>query len=138
MIVWQAHKARLRQMAFSPDGAELATTAGSSKLVSLWRAATGEASGQFACEKPARAVAYSPDGILLAALANEAVARVWDRATGNVVGDFSGGWCAENIAFRPDSSAVAVGQGNGAGEWEIARFASKKRGLKSSNRFVEA
>src|SRR5947208_328640 len=110
MLVWQAHKARIRHMAFSPDGAELATTAGTSKFVSLWRAATGEPTGKLAGHTThARAVVYSPDGRFLASTQNTTTTHVWDRATGTVVGALhTEGWCIESVAFRPDSSAVAV------------------------------
>jgi WD40 repeat protein len=139
MLVWQAHKARIRHMAFSPDGAELATTAGNSKFVTLWRAATGELAGKLAGHTQyARAVAYSPDGQFLASLQNGAVARVWNRATGAVVAAFDAGWCAEGVAFRPDSSALAVAQGRGVGEWPVSLFKGKKSGLKASHRFAGA
>src|SRR5215212_6846204 len=110
MLVWLAHKARIRHMAFSPDGAELATTAGTSKYVSLWRAATGEPAGRLAGHTThARAVAYSPDGRFLASTQNTDTTHVWDRATGKVAAVLSTpGWCIETLAFRPDSSALAV------------------------------
>lgn len=138
MIIWQAHKARIRQMAFSPDGAELATTAGSSKFVWLWRAATGEPAGRLAGHSTyARGVAYSPDGKFLASTQNGSQARVWDRATGGLVAELNTGWCADFIAFRPDSSSVALAAAtpSGVGEWPVSRFEGKKRGLAPSHRF---
>jgi WD40 repeat protein len=136
MRVWQAHKARVRHMAFSPDGSELATTAGSSKFVWRWRAATGELVGQLQGHTSyARAVAYSPDGHFLASSQNAAHAIVWDRATWNVVAHLNTWWCTDSIAFRPDSSALAAAAQSGAGEWAVERFEGKKRGLGPSHQF---
>jgi len=131
MIVWQAHKSRIRHMAFAPDGAELATTAGSSKFVSLWRAATGEAAGRLVGHTTyARAVAYSLDGRFVAATQNTAAARVWDRSTGAVVAVLkTSGWCLDSVTFRPDSSAVAVPTDRGVGEWRCSDFNGGSRPL---------
>src|SRR5207247_1020057 len=125
MLVWQAHKARIRHMAFAPDGAELATTAGTSKFVSLWRAATGEPAGKLAGHtQHARAVAYSPDGRFLASTQNTTTTNVWDRAIGKVAGALrTEGWCIETLSFRPDSSSLAVPTEQSAGEWPCADFA---------------
>src|SRR5262245_28538990 len=110
MLVWQAHKARIRQMAFSPDGAELATTAGTSKRVWRWHATTGEALDQLTGHTTyARAVAYSPDGRFIASTENGPGARIWDRETATLVTTLNvSTWGADSLAFRPDSSVVAV------------------------------
>lgn len=125
MIVWQAHKARIRHMAFAPDGAELATTAGSSKYVWLWQASTGASRGKlFGHDTHARAVAYSPDGRLLASTQNRPWTTVWNRQHGHVVANLdTPGWCIESVAFRPDSAAVAVATDTGAWEWPTDSFA---------------
>ena len=110
MIVWKAHKARIRHMAFSPDGAELATTAGNSKFVWTRCAATGEPLAQLAGHTThARAVAYSTDGRFLASTQNTNKANVWDRASGKIIGVLgTPGWCVESLTFRPDSSGIVV------------------------------
>jgi len=127
MLVWQAHKARIRQMAFSPDGAELATTAGSSKFVWRWHATTGEALDQLKGHaKYARAVAYSPDGRFVASTENGPATRIWDRATGELFATLgTGGWCRDSLAFRPDSLVVAVAS-DGIGEWAVAPSEGRK------------
>lgn len=131
MLVWQAHKARVRHMAFSPDGAELATTAGTSKFVWTWHAATGGAAGRLAGHAThARAVAYSPDGRFLASTQNAPTTHVWDRATRKIAGYLtSPGWCRESVAFRPDSSAVAVATSDGVSEWPTSAFGASARRL---------
>src|SRR5262245_16653144 len=131
MIVWKAHKARIRHMAFSPDGAELATTAGSSKFVWTWRAATGEPAAQLAGHTTyARADAYPPDGRFLASTQNEPTARVWDRATGKVTALLVGSsWGRDSITFTPDSSIVACPTGEGGSEWRTSDFDGSGRRL---------
>jgi WD40 repeat protein len=137
MIVWQAHKARIRHMAFSPDGAELATTAGTSKYVWLWRGATGESAGKLTGHtQHARGVAYSPDGRFLASTQNAQSVTVWDRSTGTVIAHLQArGWCIESLAFRPDSSAVAVPSEQSVGEWRCADFAGPHVQLPPTARF---
>jgi WD40 repeat protein len=137
MIVWQAHKSRIRHMAFSPDGVELATTAGTSKYVWLWRAATGESAGKLTGHtKHARAVAYSPDGRFLASTQNTQSTTVWNRATGAVIAHLqTRGWCIESVAFRPDSSAVAAPTDQTVGEWLCADFDGTKALLPPTARF---
>lgn len=137
MIVWQAHKSRIRHMAFSPDGAELATTAGSSKYVWTWRAATGEPAARLVGHTTyARAVAYSPDGRFLAATQNHPTACVWDRATGAVAARLGGSsWGRDCIGFRPDSSSVAFPTGEGVSEWRTDTFDGGGRILEADGRF---
>src|SRR5215208_4568560 len=85
MRTWQPHTTRLSALVFSPDGKLLATTAGQSKLVWLWDAATGalvrKLSGH---EFPARAVAFSPDGKHIAAMQAGPDVRIWEVETGKV------------------------------------------------------
>jgi WD40 repeat protein len=137
MIVWQAHKSRIRHMAFSPDGAELATTAGTSKHVWLWRAATGETNGTLSGNtRHARGVAYSPDGRFIASTQNTTQTNVWDRATNTVIGALgTPGWCIETLAFRPDSSALAVPADQVVGEWRCADFSGASNLLQPTARF---
>ena len=67
MLVWQAHKAKLRELAFSPDGRWLVTTAGSSKYPAVWEAATGAKHPTLASYNFAGVprLAFAPGGELL-------------------------------------------------------------------------
>ncbi len=137
MLIWQAHKARVRHMAFGPDGAELATTAGGSKFVSVWNAATGAPAGRLAGHTSyARAVAYAPDGRFIVSTQNEPTARVWDRATGTVVGLLSVDWGADSAAFRSDSQSVAVVTRQGVGVWRCTDFAGADQPVTPVSRFA--
>jgi WD40 repeat protein len=124
-------------MAFSPDGAELATTAGTSKFVTLWHASTGEPAGKLAGHtRHARGVAYSPDGKFIASTQNTTVTNVWDRTTNKIVACLkTEGWCIESLAFRPDSSALAVPTDQSVGEWLCADFNDPKKLLQPTARF---
>jgi RNA polymerase sigma factor (sigma-70 family) len=55
-----------------------------------------------------RAMAYSPDGKLLASVGDDAVLRVWSCATGKELGRFPGQLTHSNsLAFSPDGKTVA-------------------------------
>ena len=73
-----AHRDTVRGVAFSPDGALLATCS-DDKTVRLWH--TGQRRRIRALighEKPVNAVAFSPDGALLASASDDRTVRVWD------------------------------------------------------------
>ena len=70
MLVWHAHKSKIREMAFSPDGRWLVTTAGSGRFCSVWEATTGKLHtnriGYSRRELPR--VAFAPTGELFVAV----------------------------------------------------------------------
>ena len=69
MLVWKGHKARLRSMAFSPDGRFLATTSGGSKFAWLWDATSGKLVAKLTFnDNAARQAVFFPDGRHLAVL----------------------------------------------------------------------
>ena len=87
MLVWQGHRAKVRSMAFSPDGSRLATTAGVSRFVWLWNPSTGKKAAKFTDDDKyrsdsARCVAFFPDGRHVAAAWDRGGVTVWDAATG--------------------------------------------------------
>lgn len=106
-------------VAFSPDGALLATT-NCDTIVRLWDPATAKLLRRLSASDspPAclRAVAFSPNGQLLAARLDDGTTGVWDLASGDLVsvcsdcavaGDLYGISTGE-IAFSPDSQLIAV------------------------------
>jgi hypothetical protein len=127
MLVWQGHKGRVRHLAFSPDGAQLASTAGSSKFVWLWHATTGTPAGKLVGHYDhARAVAFSPDGRFVAGTQNASPVNVWDRTNPVPVASLSmPSYSSDSLAFRPDSSALAV-TSNYHGVPEFATSAFRK------------
>ena len=115
----------LTGLALSPDGQTLAV-AGSG--VQLWRTATGQRIGSAL---PAvghgryRAVAFSPDGTLLATLGADGTARVWNVTTQQEIGapmTVDGpGALAGTVAFSPNGrTLVTVGASGRAQIWSVA------------------
>ncbi|MGY1620501.1 BTAD domain-containing putative transcriptional regulator [Geodermatophilus sp. SYSU D00691] len=110
---WVAHEPDLFDLAYSPDGALLAT-AGFDGALKVWDAATGTLVRTLQGAPGTRVVApsFSPDGRLVAASwhGDEGVARVWDVATGAPAGTFATRGEAEpslTTAFNPDGTQFA-------------------------------
>ncbi len=127
MFVWQAHKGKVRSLAFSPDGHFLATVTGKSRLVSLWNPVTGalvrklESSSD---ERVALSVAFAPDAPLFAAGMTKSV-RVWDTASWTVVAVLTGRerWSGNyyELAFgRGPNPRLAAGEARHVHVWENA------------------
>src|SRR5262249_35167480 len=103
----------------APDGWRLA--AGSSRQprkgsVKIWDTVTGGSRGEFpeqALPGKCTALAFSPDGRLLAAGAEEGTVKVWDAGSGKELGalvDRSSPSCKVlSLAFSPDGRLLAAG-----------------------------
>jgi len=115
----------LTGLALSPDGKTLAV-AGSG--VQLWQTATGQRIGSAL---PAvshgryRAVAFSPDGTLLATLGADGTARIWNVTTQQEIGapmivDRPGALTGAVAFSRSGRTLVTVGAGGQAQLWSVA------------------
>jgi DNA-binding beta-propeller fold protein YncE len=113
-------------MAFSPDGALLATghTEAAGRRVRIWRVQDGALLTDIAArvgsetvyEKLSWALAFSPDGALLATADVDKEVKLWDVAGGRAAGKVSCASTPRALAFSPDSRSLAAGLNEGAVE----------------------
>lgn len=96
-------------LAFSPDGSQLATSGGTS--AKIWDTATGEEFLRLPVPPDTYipAIAYSPDGFRLAACSQWGQVYVWNAKTGEKIMDLVGlsGPCLD-IAYSPDGKYLAT------------------------------
>jgi WD40 repeat protein len=111
---------RPNNVAFSPDGATLATA--SSMDVQLWNAATGQQTGGTKDGGTGCGLAFSPDGKLLAVGRAQGEIQLLDAAIGQVTATLTGHtktvW---SVAFSPDGKTLASGSEDGTIRlWSVA------------------
>jgi WD40 repeat protein/tetratricopeptide (TPR) repeat protein len=111
------HTGRVTSLAWSAPTQALAS-AGQDGTVRLWDVTTGRQ--RRALPGPAAAVAFSPDGRLLAAVGGRSV-KVRDAATGRLLR----GWEAHpkgaySVAFSPDGRRLATGGDDRVKVWDAA------------------
>jgi WD40 repeat protein len=136
-----ADESYVSAVAFSPDGRLLATgTRGADDFslthdlmdqiteVKVWEFASRRCVASFAHEHDITAVAFSPDGQLLAT-ASSVTASVWEIASGRCLVDYVHEGHITAVAFSPDGSLLATSIGGGgtldirdkaAVIWEVA------------------
>jgi WD40 repeat protein len=114
------HEDGVRDVAYSPDGALIATGSGDGTAI-LWDAAngakmmtlSGHTSGIFS-------VAFTPDGKLLATGSGDATVKIWDIATGQEILTLPGGEGGVlGVAFSPSDNGAHLVVSNADG---IARI----------------
>jgi hypothetical protein len=119
------HTSPVRGVAFSPDGATLATTS-HDRTARLWDTATGTCRTTLSGHTSrVLGVAFSPDGTTVATASTDRTARLWDAATGTVKVTLlpleDGGYAV----LLPDGSYKLSGDPGGAFWWamKLCRFA---------------
>lgn len=135
MLVWQAHKSKLREMAFSPCGRWLVTTAGSSKYCSVWVAATGARHPTLASFNPdgVPRLAFAPGGELL--VANAAHVAICSMPDVVRLGWLDTGFYADRaVAVCPATGRVVAGELSRWLVWDGLGDLSTHRGRKPDRR----
>ncbi|KFX92992.1 hypothetical protein V490_05046 [Pseudogymnoascus sp. VKM F-3557] len=113
------HTAKVRHIAFSPDG-KLLATASFDRTVRLWDLATRKTLRVLEHNNLVRAIAFSPDGNFLARASNNMTIdwsiNIWDLVSGkgvktqNPIGSIG---FVDSIAYSPDGKMLASTSSNG-------------------------
>jgi tetratricopeptide (TPR) repeat protein len=101
---------RVNSVAFSPDGARLATGSSTSQA-RVWDAASGQQllEVRHGMLNVISSVAFSPDGTRLATGGYDKCARVWDAASGRQLLEIRHDDNVTSVAFSPDGTRLATG-----------------------------
>jgi WD40 repeat protein len=111
-----------RPLAFTPDGRLLAAASRRAPAIQLWDVASGEQRGST-FDAAAAALAFSPDGAVLAVGCFDTSVQLFSASTGRQVRQFLGHTGApRHVAFSPDGRTLASsGSDNLVKLWDVDR-----------------
>ena len=106
----KGHQSYASAVAFSPDGAKLASAGWDRRLI-VWDVATGKPVTSIATDSYAlNAMQFSPDGRFIAGGGQHRTVRIWDLASGKeLLSDRGHRGPVACVAFSPDGAEVATG-----------------------------
>ena len=108
----------VRGVAFSRDGTTVAS-AGNDSTVKLWNVATRTIIRTLEHDSRVEAVAFSPNGNLLASHSYDV--NLWDYATGRKIATLFRTYGGGSVAFSPDGTILAAGSpDNKVRLWEVS------------------
>ena len=123
-LVADAPRHGVTSLAFSPDGTSLAAASKLDRCVRLWDRSDGRPRGAIP-STPAyvQAVAYSPDGALLAIAQADGGATLWGVAEGRELARVrANGQGLQSVAFSADGRSFVTGGNDGRVRvWDVAR-----------------
>jgi WD40 repeat protein len=101
-----------RTMAFTPDGAVLASAGGNAEdlAIRLWDVASGQSIRKLDGHSGiVWGLAFSPDGQLLVSVSSDSTAKIWDWRNGTLIQSLDFPAEVVSVSFSPDGQILAVG-----------------------------
>ena len=117
MTQWHTGAKRVETLAFSPDGATLASATYQGEVIKLWRP-DGTPLGRVSVSWAVRAVAFSPDGRTLA-VGHDLGVTLFDPADREPPTPLVVNGYGRAVAVRPDGSAVAAAVSGKVLWWDL-------------------
>lgn len=114
---------------FAPDGDLLATASYLERIVRLWSATSGEGRGSFPrTESGCRAVAFSPDGTILAMAHGDGSLILWSVVEGRQLAPMAASERSlQSLAFSRDGRYLATGGADGCLRlWDVTAAISDR------------